>query len=266
MTILKINNLNYSRDDTIIFSNLNLNVFKKDYISIIGLNRSGKTTLTKLLCAIIPSDNIFSINDIFLNKQTVLDYIEHIGVVSNSLNIFLTKKVKDELILPLKNLGYNELKIKKIINDLITFFELEDLISKNTNELTKDEATYLQIIIALVHNPEILILDDAISSLPLQLKEKILLKLKKLNEKGLTIINITSDLETIYDSNKVYLLNNKSIEELGNVEQVFQEDNYLRKLGFKIPFIIDLSIKLKFYGLLDKIYYNLEALEENLWN
>mgnify|MGYP004592577923 FL=1 len=113
MTILKINNLNYSRDDTIIFSNLNLNVFKKDYISIIGLNRSGKTTLTKLLCAIIPTDNIFSINDIFLNKQTVLDYIEHIGVVSNSLNIFLTKKVKDELILPLKNLGYNELKIKK---------------------------------------------------------------------------------------------------------------------------------------------------------
>ena len=98
------------------------------------------------------------------------------------------------------------------------------------------------------------------------MKEKILLKLKKLNEKGLTIINITSDLETIYDSNKVYLLNNKSIEELGNVEQAFQEDNYLRKLGFKIPFIIDLSIKLKFYGLLDKIYYNLEALEENLWN
>ena len=97
-------------------------------------------------------------------------------------------------------------------------------------------------------------------------KKKVEEKLKKLNEKGLTIINITSDLETIYDSNKVYLLNNKSIEELGNVEQVFQEDNYLRKLGFKIPFIIDLSIKLKFYGLLDKIYYNLEALEENLWN
>lgn len=266
MTILKIDNLNYSKDDTIIFSNINLNVLKKDYISIIGLNRSGKTTLTKLLCAIIPTDNIFSINDISLNKQTVLDYIEHIGVVSNSLNIFLTKKVKDELILPLKNLSYNELKINKTINNLTAFFEIDHLLTKNIDELTKDEATYLQIIIALVHNPEILILDDAISSLSLQLKEKILLKLKQLNKQGLTIINITSDLETIYDSNKIYLLNNKSIEELGDVEQVFQEDNYLRKLGFKIPFIIDLSIKLKFYGLLDKIYYNLETLEENLWN
>ena len=266
MTILKIDNLNYSKDDTIIFSNINLNVLKKDYISIIGLNRSGKTTLTKLLCAIIPTDNTFSINDISLNKQTVLDYIEHIGVVSNSLNIFLTKKVKDELILPLKNLGYNELKINKTINNLTAFFEIDHLLTKNIDELTKDEATYLQIIIALVHNPEILILDDTISSLSLQLKEKTLLKLKQLNKQGLTIINITSDLETIYDSNKIYLLNNKSIEELGDVEQVFQEDNYLRKLGFKIPFIIDLSIKLKFYGLLDKIYYNLETLEENLWN
>lgn len=266
MTILKIDNLNYSRDDTVIFSNINLNIQKKDYISIIGLNKSGKTTLTKLLCAVIPTDNIFSINSLSLNKQTVLDYIENIGVVSNSLNIFLTKKVKDELILPLKNLGYNKLKIDKIINNLTTFFEIENLLSKNINELTKDESIYLQVIISLVHNPEILILDDAFLSLSLPLKEKILLKLKQLNKDGLTIINITSDLETIYDSNKVYLLNNQKIEELGNVEQVFQEDNYLRKLGFRIPFIIDLSIKLKFYGLLDKIYYNLEELEENLWN
>lgn len=266
MTILKINNLNYSRDDTIIFSNLNLNVFKKDYISIIGLNRSGKTTLTKLLCAIIPTDNIFSINDIFLNKQTVLDYIEHIGVVSNSLNIFLTKKVKDELILPLKNLGYNELKINYYLNKIVKFFEIEDMLTKNITSLTNIEKAKLQIIIALIHEPSILILDDAFTELDNKTKEFMLNKLKILNEKGLTIINITTDLSTIYNSNDIYLLNDTKLEKLGNVTDTFEQDNYLRSIGFEIPFVVDLAIKLKFYGLLDKIYYDLNLLEDNLWN
>ena len=266
MTILKINNLNYSRDDTIIFSNLNLNVFKKDYISIIGLNRSGKTTLTKLLCAIIPTDNIFSINDIFLNKQTVLDYIEHIGVVSNSLNIFLTKKVKDELILPLKNLGYNELKINYYLNKIVKFFEIEDMLTKNITSLTNVEKAKLQIIIALIHEPSILILDDAFTELDNKTKEFMLNKLKILNEKGLTIINITTDLSTIYNSNDIYLLNDTKLEKLGNVTDTFEQDSYLRSIGFEIPFVVDLAIKLKFYGLLDKIYYDLNLLEDNLWN
>lgn len=266
MTILKINNLNYSRDDTIIFSNLNLNVFKKDYISIIGLNKSGKTTLTKLLCAIIPTDNIFSINDISLNKQTVLDYIEHIGVVSNSLNIFLTKKVKDELILPLKNLGYNELKINYYLNKIVKFFEIEDMLTKNITSLTNIEKAKLQIIIALIHEPSILILDDAFTELDNKTTEFMLNKLKILNEKGLTIINITTDLSTIYNSNDIYLLNDTKLEKLGNVTDTFEQDNYLRSLGFEIPFVVDLAIKLKFYGLLDKIYYDLNLLEDNLWN
>ncbi len=266
MTILKINNLNYSRDDTIIFSNLNLNVFKKDYISIIGLNRSGKTTLTKLLCAIIPTDNIFSINDISLNKQTVLDYIEHIGVVSNSLNVFLTKKVKDELILPLKNLGYNELKINYYLNKIVKFFEIEDMLTKNITSLTNIEKAKLQIIIALIHEPSILILDDAFTELDNKTTEFMLNKLKILNEKGLTIINITTDLSTIYNSNDIYLLNDTKLEKLGNVTDTFEQDNYLRSLGFEIPFVVDLAIKLKFYGLLDKIYYDLNLLEDNLWN
>ena len=266
MTILKINNLNYSRDDTIIFSNLNLNVFKKDYISIIGLNRSGKTTLTKLLCAIIPTDNIFSINDISLNKQTVLDYIEHIGVVSISLNIFLTKKVKDELILPLKNLGYNELKINYYLNKIVKFFEIEDMLTKNITSLTNIEKAKLQIIIALIHEPSILILDDAFTELDNKTTEFMLNKLKILNEKGLTIINITTDLSTIYNSNDIYLLNDTKLEKLGNVTDTFEQDNYLRSLGFEIPFVVDLAIKLKFYGLLDKIYYDLNLLEDNLWN
>ena len=132
--LLQINKLNYQINDDKIF-NISLDVQKGDYISIIAPNKSGKTILTKLICAIIPTDNKFQIDGIILNKENVLDYLEKIGLVSNELNIFLTKKVKDELTLPLKNLGYNEFKINKRLNKIVEFFEIEDILSEDPNLL-----------------------------------------------------------------------------------------------------------------------------------
>ena len=116
-----------------------------------------------------------------------------------------------------------------------------------------------------MHEPKILILDDAFNNLDKETLPFMLKKLKKLNEEGLTIINITSNLNTIYNSNLIYLLNDYKISLIGNLEETFNMDNYLRKIGLELPFIIDLSIKLKFYDLIDKIYYDLDSLEDNLW-
>ena len=66
--LLQINKLNYQINDDKIF-NISLDVQKGDYISIIAPNKSGKTILTKLICAIIPTDNMFQIDGIILNKE-----------------------------------------------------------------------------------------------------------------------------------------------------------------------------------------------------
>lgn len=264
-TILQINKLNYQIDETKKFTNLNLDIKKGDFVSIIAPNRSGKTTLTKLLCAIIPTTNVIQIENIILNKKNVLKYIEQIGVVSNFLNVFLTKKVKDELILSLKNLGYNEYKINKRLTKMASFFEIENILNKNIKALSKNEINKLKIIISLMHEPKILILDDAFNNLDKDTLLFMLKKLKELNQEGLTIVNITSNLNTIYNSNLIYLLNDYKISLIGNLEETFSMDNYLKKIGLELPFIIDLSIKLKFYDLIDKIYYDLDSLEDNLW-
>ena len=90
-------------------------------------------------------------------------------------------------------------------------------------------------------------------------------KLKELNEDGLTILNITSKLDTIYNSHIVYVLSNFQIELKGTVLEIFEKDSYLRKIGLNIPFIIDLSLKLKVYNLIDQIYFDRKSLEDNLW-
>ena len=113
-SILSINNLSYEIDNKIFFDNFNMDVENKSFTSIIGINRAGKTMLTKLICAIIPTTDKCILDGIYLNKEKVLKYITKIGIATNDFKSpFLFQKVKDELFYPLSNLGYSENKMEK---------------------------------------------------------------------------------------------------------------------------------------------------------
>ena len=55
------------------------------------------------------------------------------------------------------------------------------------------------------------------------------------------------------------------IEKEGSVEEILKQDSYLTKIGLSIPIVVELSLKLMSYDLLDKIYFNMEELESSLW-
>lgn len=265
-SILSVNNLNYEVNGKTFFQDFNFSLEKESFTSIIAPNGSGKTMLTKILCAIIPTNDICILNGISLNKKNVLNYITKIGVATNDLNQqFLFNKVKDELAYPLLNLGYPEHKINKKILKISKFFEIENLLNKKITSLSKSEKNKLLIILALIHEPKVLILDDIFYDMTLGEQEFMLEKLKELNHDGLTILNITSKLDTIYNSNLVYVLNNFKIESSGTKEEILNDDSNLSSIGLEIPFIIDLSLKLKLYDLIDKIYFDINKLEEDLW-
>ena len=94
-------------------------------------------------------------------------------------------------------------------------------------------------------------------------KEEIFHLLKKQNIK---YINITNDIEeTIYcDYILVYDNNNLVIE--GKKETILKEEKLLKKLGYGLPFVVDLSTQLNYYGVFTKIYYEMDDLVGDLWN
>ena len=116
-----------------------------------------------------------------------------------------------------------------------------------------------------MHNPKLLVLDDAFNNMNIYDKTFMLNKLSELNEHGLTIINITSKLDTIYDSSKVMVMKDFKLESSKTLDEIFEHESYLKKIGLEIPSIIELSINLKAYKLLDKIYFDTPELENDLW-
>ena len=266
MPLFKIDNLNYKIDNKVFFKDFNLEIESKEFVSIIAPNKSGKSMLTKIICAIIPTTDFCILDNISLNKENVLKYITEIGIVTNDIkDMFLFKKVKDEIEYPLKNLGYNTYQINKKITKLSEYFGIDNLLNKNIDDLSESDKSKLLIVLALIHEPKLLVLDDAFNDMDNNTRLFMLEKLKELNKDGLTILNITSKLDTIYDSTKVYVMNKCKLVEEGELDEILKKDLYLNKIGLEIPYIVDLSLKLMAYSLIDKIYFSIDELENSLW-
>lgn len=94
-------------------------------------------------------------------------------------------------------------------------------------------------------------------------KKSIIELLKKQN---VNFVNITSNIEDSLLSNYVIVYDEDKKVLEGNTEAVLRNEKVLKKLGYGLPFVVDLSIQLTYYDILDKVYYNMDKLTEDLWN
>lgn len=152
--------------------------------------------------------------------------------------------------------------IKKIDNLL----NLENIKNKKYEELSKSEKSKVGLLEYFLKQPKILILDDALSNLNNNEKSKILKFLKhECDLKKTTIISFPSDSEEILYADYIYFLQDKKIIETNSLEESFRCGNLFKETNQNLPFIVDLSIKLGYYDLVNKIYNKEERLIDDLW-
>ena len=87
--------------------------------------------------------------------------------------------------------------------------------------------------------------------------------LKKIG--GMTVIISSNTLEISYLFDDIIILDKAKILLSGNPLEVLKEDSLLNKLGLNLPFMVDLSIKLKYYGLVDDIELDMNRMVNKLW-
>ncbi len=107
------------------------------------------------------------------------------------------------------------------------------------------------------------IFNESLSSLSNKEKEEIFDLLDKQN---INYVSVTSNIEDALfgDYIIVYDEDMKVLE--GNKEMVLKNEKLLKKLGFGVPFVVDLSIQLMYYDILDRVYFDVDNLLEALWN
>ena len=152
-SIIEINNLNFKYNDNIIFEDLDLNIKKGSFTTIIGNNNSGKSTLAKLILGIIPTESNIKIDYLNLNnnKEKIRN---NIGYIPCSVrDSFLMDTVLDEIVFSNKKYAKEEL------DTLITEFELTELLNKNPITLSGGEGELVMLTSILLKKPKIILID-----------------------------------------------------------------------------------------------------------
>lgn len=154
----------------------------------------------------------------------------------------------------------NTNKLEDISLELLKEFNCEYLLEKNN--YSKSEKIKINILSNIKSPKDTIIFFNVLTYLDDGFKHKVINCLK---EKEKRIINYTSEIEeTLFLQNIIVVHDGKIVME-GKSESVLLEEKILTRLGFKLPTIVELSKGLKYYGVINNIYYLNEELVKDLW-
>lgn len=86
-----------------------------------------------------------------------------------------------------------------------------------------------------------------------------------LRDNKINFINVTNNMEEIRFTEKLIIYDNDVVVAEGKTLELIKNEKLFKRLGFKLPFIVELSLLLKDYGLVDKIYEDYSDLVGDLW-
>lgn len=255
-----IKNLNLKYDDKLVLKDINFTLDNNKTLSIIGTSGSGKTSLVKALNGDAIYDGSIKIDgtEVRENPEILKQYV---AVVYKDFT-FMKFKVRDEFRYYLENLNITKEEIENRIDEINEYFDINRLLSKDVELLSLNDKILVKVLSYAIAKPRYIFIDDLLKEMDVRTK---ILLLNYLNSNDIILINVTSDMEDVLYTDYVICLYNGVDAIDGNTCSVLENEKLLKRLGFELPFIVDLSMQLKLYGLVDKIYYNKESLEDDLW-
>ena len=254
-TILKVKGLKSN--------NLSFSIIENSISTISGANNCGKTTLMKILGKIIDCESEIEYNGKKISEISLDEYTNLVKIIIPKEIVFDENCIEEELYNKC-NLEFKEKE--KIINYIIKGLKLKKDITKDINILNTKEIILAQIAISLVNKPQVLLIDSIDLYFEYEEQKKIIDFLKEYIEKyGLTVILTATNLDISIETDYLYIIDKGNLELEGKPLEVLKNDNVINKIGLNIPFMIDLSVKLKDYDLIDKVELDYDRMIETLW-
>lgn len=237
--MITVKNLSFSYPNNQIFNNLSFDISTCKWTTIIGLSGCGKSTFIRLIN-----------NDFKYDGEILFDgNIIIIDGNFNYENILVSKLIKKYC-------------SKNIYNKIINEYDLKNITSKKVSDLNEQDKIKLLFCLKLSSKGDIVIIDNLLNKLNYHNKNIIV---KILNKLKIKVINMTNNMEDTLLGENIIIMDKGKIMLNDKKENIFMKYDDIKKIGLDLPFIVDLSIKLKYYGLVNKIYFNMEELIGAIW-
>ena len=232
---LCIENLTYSykNKEKPAVLNFSLQVEKGSFTTLLGPSGCGKTTLLRCISGFLnPTDGSIYINGV--NQNNVEPNKRKIGMVFQDYALFPHLSVEANIMYGLKVNNtyvdsngkikkYSKRQLQEKVHGVTEILDLQDYLSRYPHELSGGQQQRVALARAIVLNPEVLLMDEPLSSLDTKLREKVRDELKEIQHKlGITTIYVTHDQEEALSlSDTIAIINNGTLQQIGSPRDVY---------------------------------------------
>jgi ABC-2 type transport system ATP-binding protein len=194
--MIEIKNLYKKYDDITVVDNLSLNVGKGEVLGFLGPNGAGKSTTMKMVTGFIePSSGAIKIKNLLV-QESAYEIKKHMGYLPEGAPQYGEMTTLNFLLFIAKIRGIEKNKINESIESAIENLSLKDVLAKRIEHLSKGFKRRVGIAQAIIHDPEILIMDEPTDGLDPNQKYDVRELIKKIS-KDKTIIISTHILEEV---------------------------------------------------------------------
>ncbi|HBC3534345.1 ABC transporter ATP-binding protein [Vibrio vulnificus] len=247
--LLKVRNLTYSYDgEKNALEGVSFNVQRGEFVSILGKNGSGKSTITKLIMGVIePDDGAMYLNGQDLSELTIFERSQKVGVVMQNPNHMISHHmIFDEVAFGLRNRGWDEPQVNDKVLEVLELCGLSKYRHWPIEALSYGQKKRVTIASILALEPELLMLDEPTAGQDYRNYTSMLSFIEKLNrELGITVVIISHDMHLVleYTTRSIVIADSQLVAD-APMTDVFSNPALLDRANLTTTSLYELAMRL----------------------
>jgi putative spermidine/putrescine transport system ATP-binding protein len=222
--LVRFQNVQKSYDGkTLVVKDLNLDVQKGEFLTMLGPSGSGKTTCLMMLAGFEPATH----GEIYLNNQPINNVPPHkrgIGMVFQNYALFPHMTVAENLAFPLEVRRMSKSERESRVNRALEMVQLGDFGKRRPAQLSGGQQQRVAVARALVFDPDLVLMDEPLGALDKNLREQMQYEIKHIHENlGVTVVYVTHDQsEALTMSNRIAVFNDGVVQQLAPPDALYE--------------------------------------------
>ena len=209
--------------ETLVVRDLNLNIERGEFLTMLGPSGSGKTTCLMMLAGFEPATH----GEIYLENRPINNVPPHrrnIGMVFQNYALFPHMTVAENLAFPLEVRRIGKAEVEKRVQRALEMVQLGAFGKRRPAQLSGGQQQRVAVARALVFDPALVLMDEPLGALDKQLREQMQLEIKHIHESlGVTVVYVTHDQsEALTMSNRIAVFNDGVIQQLAVPEALYE--------------------------------------------
>ncbi|MBQ7591801.1 MAG: ABC transporter ATP-binding protein [Clostridia bacterium] len=222
--LIELRSISKSYDGEQVLRSINLDIHRKEFITLLGPSGCGKTTTLRIIAGFVTPDE----GDVIFDGKRINDLPPHrrnVNTVFQRYALFPHLNVYENIAFGLRLSKTPDEEIKTRVTEMLTLVNLRGFEKRDVSSLSGGQQQRVAIARALINRPEVLLLDEPLGALDLKLRKDMQVELRRMQQQtGITFIYVTHDQEEALSmSDTVVVMANGEIQQIGTPEKIYNE-------------------------------------------